>query len=73
MIISISYDLESPKILILKLVNILMKKLSQIPISDQYARETASKEVVHRLAGCWTYWGWKKTCFIKYGNENLLI
>ena len=64
MIISISYDLESPKILILKLVNILMKRLSQLPISDQYAQETASKEVVHRLAGCWTYCGWKKNFFI---------
>ena len=38
--------------------------LSQIPISDQYTRESTSKEVVHRLAGCWTYWGWKKNCFI---------
>ena len=38
--------------------------LSQIPISDQYTRETTSKEVVHRLAGCWTYCGWKKNCFI---------
>ena len=37
--------------------------LSQIPVSDQYTRETTSKEVVHRLAGCWTYWGWKKNCF----------
>jgi len=27
--------------------------LSQIPISDQYPRETTSKEVVHRLVGCW--------------------
>ena len=39
--------------------------LNQIPISDQYTREATSKEVVHRLAGCWTYWGWKKNCFIK--------
>jgi len=46
MIISIFYDLKSQKILILKLVNILMKKLSQISISDQYALEAASKEVI---------------------------
>jgi len=26
------------------------EEAEQIPISDQYARETASKEVVHRLA-----------------------
>ena len=37
--------------------------LNQIPISDQYTREATSKEVVHRLAGCWTYWAWKKNCF----------
>ena len=37
--------------------------LSQIPISDQYTREITSKEVVHRLARCWTYCGRKKNCF----------
>ena len=31
------------------------EELSQIPISDQYTREITSKEVVHRLARCWTY------------------
>jgi len=35
--------------------------LSQIPISDRYTRETTSKEVVHRLAGCWTSEVGKKT------------
>ena len=37
--------------------------LSQLPESDRYTRESTSKEVFHRLAGCWTYWGWKNNCF----------
>ena len=37
--------------------------LNQLPVSAKYTRESTSKEVVHRLAGCWTYWGWKKNCF----------
>ena len=37
--------------------------LNQLPVSAQYTRESSSKEVVYRLAGCWTYWGWKKNCF----------
>ena len=37
--------------------------LNQLPVSAQYTREATSKEVIHRLAGCWTYWGWKKNCF----------
>jgi len=39
------------------------EEAEQIPISDQYARETASKEVVHRLASA-GHWGWKKNFFI---------
>lgn len=37
--------------------------LNQLPQSAQFSRETTSQEVFHRLAGCWTYWGWKKNCF----------
>ena len=33
--------------------------LNQLPQSEQFSRETTSQEVFHRLAGCWTYWGWK--------------
>jgi len=25
--------------------------------------ETDARQVFHRLAGCWTYWGWKSKCF----------
>ncbi|MEC7785507.1 MAG: vitamin B12-dependent ribonucleotide reductase [Nitrospinota bacterium] len=37
--------------------------LKELPIAEQYIRESTSKEVFHRLAGCWTYWGWKNNCF----------
>jgi ribonucleoside-diphosphate reductase alpha chain len=37
--------------------------LNQLPQSEQFSRETTSQEVFHRLAGCWTYWGWKNNCF----------
>ena len=37
--------------------------LNQLPQSEQFSRETKSQEVFHRLAGCWTYWGWKNNCF----------
>ena len=37
--------------------------LNQLPGSAQFTRETTSQQVFHRLAGCWTYWGWKNNCF----------
>lgn len=37
--------------------------LNQLSQSEQFSRETTSQEVFHRLAGCWTYWGWKNNCF----------
>ncbi len=33
-----------------------MKELGE---DDRYTAEKDSKQVFHRLAGCWTYWGWK--------------
>jgi ribonucleoside-diphosphate reductase alpha chain len=37
--------------------------LAALPESEHYGRETDSRQVFHRLAGCWTYWGWKNKCF----------
>ena len=37
--------------------------LNQLPESAQFAREATSQQVFHRLAGCWTYWGWKHGYF----------
>ena len=64
-IILIFYDLKTPKVFdFTAYKHIDEEELSQIPISDQYTREITSKEVVHRQAGCWTYWGWKKNFFV---------
>jgi len=34
------------------------ERLEQLPEKERYASETDSRQVFHRLAGCWTYWGW---------------
>ena len=33
--------------------------LAKVPASRRYGSEKSVKEVFHRLAGTWTYWGWK--------------
>jgi ribonucleoside-diphosphate reductase alpha chain len=33
--------------------------LKQLPENDRTTGETDSRQVFNRLAGCWTYWGWK--------------
>lgn len=33
--------------------------LAKLPEGERYGSETSSKQVFDRLAGCWTYWGWK--------------
>jgi ribonucleoside-diphosphate reductase alpha chain len=38
-------------------------KESNLPEDQWYTSETDSKQVFHRLAGCWTYWGWKYKYF----------
>ncbi len=35
------------------------KALAKLDEADRYTRETDSRQVFERLAGCWTYWGWK--------------
>ncbi|MDP7556404.1 MAG: vitamin B12-dependent ribonucleotide reductase [Nitrospinaceae bacterium] len=38
--------------------------LSQLPESERMSgSEGDSRQVFHRLAGCWTYWGWKNKNF----------
>ncbi len=39
------------------------EKLKQLPEKDRFTSETDSKQVFFRLAGCWTYWGWKAKYF----------
>jgi ribonucleoside-diphosphate reductase alpha chain len=33
--------------------------LSQLPENQRFTGETSAKQVFRRLAGTWTYWGWK--------------
>lgn len=39
------------------------KALTEIDKVDQYTHEVDSRQVFERLAGCWTYWGWKYDYF----------
>jgi ribonucleoside-diphosphate reductase alpha chain len=39
------------------------EKLELLPEKERFSSETDSKQVFHRLAGCWTYWGWKANYF----------
>src|SRR5215213_348042 len=33
--------------------------LADLPESERYVSELSARQVFDRLAGCWTYWGWK--------------
>jgi ribonucleoside-diphosphate reductase alpha chain len=33
--------------------------LKALPEKERHGSETSSRQVFDRLAGCWTYWGWK--------------
>ena len=37
--------------------------LSLLPEKERYVSELSAKQVFDRLAGCWTYWGWKGKYF----------
>src|SRR3546814_18893075 len=36
-----------------------MDALSKLPEGDRFVGETSAKQVFDRMAGAWTYWGWK--------------
>jgi ribonucleoside-diphosphate reductase alpha chain len=38
-------------------------KLNELPEEDRYTSEKDSRQVFHRLAGNWIYWGWKANYF----------
>lgn len=42
-------------------------ELAGLPEDKRYGSEISSKQVFDRLAGCWTYWGWKGGYF---SSEN---
>lgn len=37
--------------------------LKHLPEEEQYGSETSARAAFHRLAGSWTYWGWKQDYF----------
>ncbi|MFZ1320947.1 MAG: vitamin B12-dependent ribonucleotide reductase [Ignavibacteria bacterium] len=39
------------------------EKLKDVIEEERYTSENDSKQVFNRLAGCWTYWGWKHGYF----------
>ena len=41
--------------------------LAKLPAADRYGPETSARQVFDRLAGAWTYWGWKGGYF---SNED---
>lgn len=38
-------------------------RLNNLPEKDRFTSENDSRQVFHRLAGTWTYWGWKANYF----------
>ena len=40
-----------------------LDRLDTLPEKDRYSSETDSRQVFHRLAGTWTYWGFKADYF----------
>src|SRR3989344_4989115 len=37
--------------------------MADLPADQRWVGETDAQQVFHRLAGCWTYWGWKHGYF----------
>lgn len=35
------------------------KALAQLPETERFGSETSARQVFQRMAGAWTYWGWK--------------
>jgi len=40
-----------------------IEALADLPEAQRYVSELSAKQVFDRLAGCWTYWGWKGSYF----------
>lgn len=40
-----------------------IERLQELPENERFTSEKDSRQVFHRLAGTWTYWGWKAKYF----------
>ncbi|MGP0566777.1 MULTISPECIES: vitamin B12-dependent ribonucleotide reductase [unclassified Nitrospina] len=47
-----------------------LEALENLPEDERFGRETDARQVFNRLAGCWTYWGWKSGYF---SNEEAAL
>ena len=46
-------------------------ELKKRPESERYVGEVSAKQVFHRLAGTWTYWGWKGGYFSSQDDAKI--
>ena len=44
--------------------------LAELPEAERFTGETSARQVFHRLAGTWTYWGWKGGYFDEEGDAR---
>ncbi len=47
--------------------------MADLPPDQRSAGETDSRQVFHRLAGCWTYWGWKSGHFADEDDARVFM
>ena len=47
--------------------------LGQLPEAERYGSEISSTQVFDRLAGCWTYWGWKGGYFTSEEDASAFL
>ncbi|KQO71462.1 vitamin B12-dependent ribonucleotide reductase [Methylobacterium sp. Leaf88] len=47
--------------------------LAQLPEAERYVSEISSTQVFDRLAGCWTYWGWKGGYFTSEADASAFL
>ncbi|WP_264046543.1 vitamin B12-dependent ribonucleotide reductase [Methylobacterium flocculans] len=48
-------------------------KLAELPEAERYVSEISSTQVFDRLAGCWTYWGWKGGYFTSEADASAFL
>ncbi len=47
--------------------------LAKLPADERYGPETAAQQVFDRMAGAWTYWGWKGGYFTDEGAAKIYL
>ncbi|KQT79846.1 ribonucleotide-diphosphate reductase subunit alpha [Methylobacterium sp. Leaf465] len=47
--------------------------LAELPEAERYVSEISSTQVFDRLAGCWTYWGWKGGYFTSEADASAFL